>query len=395
MRVEVKRDGRGVWYARPYLGKLPSGRVAKPYKSFPDAETREQAQAMADEWAAQITAGGRVSSMLLSDLLLAYNREAEAMGASPHSVRNYALYRRRYLDRLAARRADELSPMDVDEALVALLASGGKGGAPLSSTTVRCVRQYLAGAYAWMRRKGIVAANPVLDADKPAPEHPEAVALGEADLRTLSEWIAQQMSGEADAWAYRRAWSFWMALHFGLRVGEVCALRPRDVEQARCRVLVSGTVASVPGRPPWRKDKPKTSKSRRAVAGTRADMAVIDDYVGYRIRELGCGQLAPLASPGSQWMRPSDLSAEFARTRDMLGLDRRATFHSLRHTHASWLIASGVDLVTISERLGHADPSVTAKVYAHYLDGRDAGAAASFEAAVRSLRAPSGPAWPG
>ena len=48
MRVEVKRDGRGVWYARPYLGKLPSGRVAKPYKSFPDAETREQAQAMAD-----------------------------------------------------------------------------------------------------------------------------------------------------------------------------------------------------------------------------------------------------------------------------------------------------------------------------------------------------------
>lgn len=54
-----------------------------------------------------------------------------------------------------------------------------------------------------------------------------------------------------------------------------------------------------------------------------------------------------------------------------------------------------MDLVTISERLGHADPSVTAKVYAHYLDGRDAGAAASFEAAVRSLRAPSGPAWPG
>ena len=146
MRVEVKRDGRGVWYARPYLGKLPSGRVAKPYKSFPGAETREQAQAMADAWAAQITAGGRVSSMLLGDLLLAYNREAEAMGASPHSVRNYALYRRRYLGGLAARRADELTPMDVDEALVALLASGGKGGAPLSSTTVRCVRQYLQGA---------------------------------------------------------------------------------------------------------------------------------------------------------------------------------------------------------------------------------------------------------
>ncbi|MEI2999228.1 MAG: hypothetical protein V8T51_08515 [Senegalimassilia faecalis] len=54
MRAEVKQDARGTWYARPYLGKLASGRVAKPYKSFPGASTREQAQAMADAWAAQI-----------------------------------------------------------------------------------------------------------------------------------------------------------------------------------------------------------------------------------------------------------------------------------------------------------------------------------------------------
>ena len=83
MRAEVKQDARGVWYARPYLGKLASGRVAKPYKSFPGASTREQAQAMADAWAAQITAGGMVTSMLLGDLLDEYNAAMEAMGASP------------------------------------------------------------------------------------------------------------------------------------------------------------------------------------------------------------------------------------------------------------------------------------------------------------------------
>lgn len=73
MKAEVKQDARGTWYARPYLGKLASGRVAKPYKSFPGASTREQAQAMADAWAAQITAGGMVTSMLLGDLLDEYN----------------------------------------------------------------------------------------------------------------------------------------------------------------------------------------------------------------------------------------------------------------------------------------------------------------------------------
>lgn len=395
MKAEVKQDARGTWYARPYLGKLASGRVARPYKSFPRASTREQAQAMADAWAAQITAGGMVTSMLLGDLLDEYNAAMEAMGASPHTVRSYRLYAHRYLAPLSARRADGLTAMDFDQLQARLLDRGGAGGAGLSPTTVRCVHQYLRGAYSWMCRKGVLERNPVLAADKPAPARPDAVALGEADLRTLTDWMAERMSGDAAPWEYRRAWSFWTALAFGLRVGEVCALRPRDIERRRQAVLVGGTVVSVPGRRPWRKEKPKTSSSRRSVAATASQVAVMAAYEDFRESELHAGQWAPLASPTASWMRPSDLSAEFARTRDALGLDRRATFHSLRHTHASWLIASGVDLVTISERLGHADPSVTARVYAHYLDGRDAKAAAAFEQTMRGLRAPGGAAWPG
>ena len=41
------------------------------------------------------------------------------------------------------------------------------------------------------------------------------------------------------------------------------------------------------------------------------------------------------------------------------------TFHALRHTHASQLIDAGVDIVTISKRLGHAKPDITLRVYAH------------------------------
>jgi integrase len=49
------------------------------------------------------------------------------------------------------------------------------------------------------------------------------------------------------------------------------------------------------------------------------------------------------------------------------------TFHELRHAHASAWIAEGGDLVELSSRLGHADPSITAGVYSH-----------EFEAAARS-----------
>ena len=45
------------------------------------------------------------------------------------------------------------------------------------------------------------------------------------------------------------------------------------------------------------------------------------------------------------------------------------TFHSLRHTFASLLIAQGRDPVFVSRQLGHADPSITLKVYAHLFHG--------------------------
>lgn len=48
------------------------------------------------------------------------------------------------------------------------------------------------------------------------------------------------------------------------------------------------------------------------------------------------------------------------------------TFHGLRHTHASILISQGVGVDYIAERLGHADTSITLRVYVHLLkDKRD------------------------
>ena len=61
----------------------------------------------------------------------------------------------------------------------------------------------------------------------------------------------------------------------------------------------------------------------------------------------------------------------------------QVTFHTLRHTHASQLIAQGVDIVTISKRLGHAKPSVTLAIYAHMFTSDDRKAAAAINAALK------------
>jgi integrase len=59
------------------------------------------------------------------------------------------------------------------------------------------------------------------------------------------------------------------------------------------------------------------------------------------------------------------------------------TFHSLRHAHASQLIDAGVDIVTISRRLGHAKPDITLRIYAHLFRKDDGKAAAAINATFK------------
>ena len=57
-------------------------------------------------------------------------------------------------------------------------------------------------------------------------------------------------------------------------------------------------------------------------------------------------------------------------------------FHDLRHTHASILIAEGVDIVRVSKRLGHRTPKITLETYAHLFPDTDYEVLDIFETAL-------------
>jgi len=77
---------------------------------------------------------------------------------------------------------------------------------------------------------------------------------------------------------------------------------------------------------------------------------------------------------------PHWLTQKFQQAMDALRI-KGVTLHSLRHTHASQLIASGMDILTISRRLGHGSPTITLRVYGHLIHGADDRAAQIMEAA--------------
>jgi integrase len=78
---------------------------------------------------------------------------------------------------------------------------------------------------------------------------------------------------------------------------------------------------------------------------------------------------------------PDRLSSTWAKTVAVLKLPK-VTFHALRHTHVSQLIAAGLDVVSVSRRVGHSNPTVTLGLYAHLFGNTDERAAAAVEAAL-------------
>ena len=75
---------------------------------------------------------------------------------------------------------------------------------------------------------------------------------------------------------------------------------------------------------------------------------------------------------------PHGMTQKFQQAMAALKI-KGVTLHSLRHTHASQLIASGIDVLTISCRLGHGSPAITLTVYGHLIEGKDRQAAEAME----------------
>ncbi|MFR3058480.1 MAG: tyrosine-type recombinase/integrase [Collinsella sp.] len=387
MDIKIRKGTDGVFECRLYLGRGFDGKAIRPYKQFPNAATESEALELAETWAANLTANGEVKSARLIDLLADYVQLRERNGASPNSIRNYRLFTHYVAKFLRTANARDLSVMDFNRFEQALLAPKSDGGQGLCRNSVINVHNFLRGAYNHFVDAGICDANPIVYVSKPSPERHEAAAITEWDFEHLNAKLEAALSvADPNVRDYRRAvyaFAAWLALTTGMRVGEVCAIHRTDVKRYQMFLHVGGNVIEGIGEKPYRRNVTKGRKCRN-IAVTQDDIRVIDSFI--RAQNAVLGHLdadVPLVTLDGSYMRPTTISRAFSRIRDSCGLPREVTFHSLRHTHASWLIANGCDLKTLSERMGHADEATTLRIYGHLMPGRDAIAAQLFSEAKR------------
>jgi integrase len=179
-----------------------------------------------------------------------------------------------------------------------------------------------------------------------------------------------------------------VGLFTGMRLGEILALRERSVDfdsrMIRVREALEETAAHG-----VRPKAPKTGAGRRDITMPQIVIEALREH-RRKLLELrlqtGQGRLMLddhlFTNVEGRLLRTSRVSSDWGLLMDRLGRPE-VTFHPLRHTHASQLIATkAIDIVTISRRLGHSNPNVTLAIYAHLFRKDDGAAATAIDEAL-------------
>ena len=183
------------------------------------------------------------------------------------------------------------------------------------------------------------------------------------------------------------------ALFTGLRLGELLALTVTDVDLPGRRLNVRATLTEVNGRTPrLQREEPKSRAGIRQVPIVEALAALLQPHLDALGPTEGG---AVFASPVGTWMSKSNFYHDAWRpTRTAAGRED-LTFHDLRHTAASLLLAhSGAELAELKFVLGHSQIAHTVDVYGHLVPGRLEGLRATFDAAVSAAQQQPGPTPP-
>ncbi len=303
---------------------------------------------------------------------------AEAPPSSATTAYRYAWFVDRYI--ILAIGDIPLRRVRVDhlDALYAELeASGGRNGTGLAPKTVLEVHMIIRAALDAAGQRQLVERNVATAAH---------VRLSRASGRSAQAWTAPELATFLTAARAQRLYSaLHVAAHTGMRRGEIVGLKWSDLDVTNKRLSVQRTLQCVAGRPV--EFGVKTRTSRRCID---LDTGTIGELRRWRQRNQEEGLPAGDAdwmfrSTAGRSLNPESLSQLFGRVVGRTAVPR-IRFHDVRHTHASLLIAAGVPVKVVSERLGHAHPGFTMNTYQHLMPGMSAAAADQFAALVTASR---------
>jgi integrase len=314
----------------------------------------------------------------VADFVRARVNQWEAAGdVSARTAQRYRqLTENQIVPHLGAKPLQKLRPLDIEEWHTTLRNAGrvrGQGG--VAARTIGHAHRVLGKALRDAARNGIVSRNVV--SEQSAPKVADSEMMIVQDVPSLAEKLRD----------WRLGVPAMVSLFTGMRLAEVLALRWNrvDLDAKVVQVREALEQTKVHG---IRFKTAKTRAGRRDITLPEVLVDLLRDHrkAVLELRmQFGAGKFPDdallFATIDGDPLSPNAMSAAWADFAAGIGMPE-VTFHALRHTHASQLIDAGVDIVTISKRLGHVKPDITLRVYGHLFRKDDGKAAAAIDATL-------------
>ena len=246
----------------------------------------------------------------------------------------------------------------------------------LSAATVRKMHGALHKALKQAVSDGLIPRNVCEAVKPPKVERKEVTPLDQDQARALLEAVAGD----------RFEALYVLAIHTGMREGELLHLRWEDVDLERGILRLRRALVREGGRTVL--GDLKTAKSRRGVRLTSAAAEALRGQLERQMEEME--RMGSLYQPGGlvfatesgTLINPSNL-----RNRSFKPLLKRAglpdiCFHDLRHTCATLLLSQGTHPKLVQELLGHATIAMTLDTYSHFLPSMGDQTVRAMEAAL-------------
>jgi len=374
MKGHIRQRGkRGTWYA--VIDDPAEGARKRRWHRL-EAKNRKEADAALRTLLKSVDDHAYVgpNKLTVGEYLLGKIDQWET--AKKISVRTAERYRElaknQIIPHLGSERIQKLDVEAIENWHATLISTGRKDGKGLSPTTVGHAHRLLSKALKQAKRLKIVNANVAREIEAlPKNDKDELQIIDEASIRELPAKLAGRS-------IYPQAI---VSLFTGLRRGEVLALRWRHVDLDRKIIKVEQSLEQTK-KHGIRFKAPKSKAGRREITMP----AIVADALREHKRKqlelrfsLGLGKLGDddllFADVNGAPMSPQGLSVTWIKVAGEIGMPD-VTFHALRHSHASMLIAAGVPITEIAKRLGHSTPVITLRTYAHVFKDKDSAAAA-------------------
>lgn len=245
----------------------------------------------------------------------------------------------------------------------------------LSTATIKnyhvLISSIMSSAVQW----GYVVDNPCKRVSPPKVTHKPGVTLTSEETNILFQCL------DNEPIKYKAA--IITLVCSGLRRSELCGLKWSDLDFDSGVIVISRKLAYTSGIGLY-EDEPKTESGKRALKLPSFAVSILREYRKAQAQNrLLCGDRYEtndyiFVGEEGHVIHPDALHkwfTDFLKKYDLPPI----TLHSLRHTNASLLIANGVDLATVSKRLGHASTAITAQIYTHAIQEADAHAAEAID----------------